>query len=343
MTEDFIRQLEQIEDLDLDVIDKKDAELDGFNISEREDIFGRMDQIFSANQSFDKKYKFSYFRWYTDFAWKIFNNRDRDFVVQVAMARQVPMAILLDFEVWRTIMGYLAMRTVDQQDMQELYFKMKEAFLNSQAVVGLWQGKEVLVKDLVDEIKKLNAKPRDSMEQAEFESRMQQIFFNKEDKKFANYIFSDPATVIDRFVGLVQFFLGVTEKDIWNMVDAFLHPEKFETPVQVDDEDNSEYIETREEPEELSSIATANQEDVGEKQVQVGEQPNVIAEFVKVPSYLEIKSQIESEFKKDAEGNFEDIDAVMRKLEEFTEMYNDPKIADLIYFDEEEGRFKWKI
>ena len=56
-----------------------------------------------------------------------------------------------------------------------------------------------------------------------------------------------------------------------------------------------------------------------------------------------IKSQIESEFKKDSEGNFENIEAVMRKLEEFTEMYNDPKIADMIYYDEEDSKFKWKV
>lgn len=343
MIVDFIRQLERMEELSPEVIDKKDFEFDNLSIPDREEAFAQMDQIFESNQNFDKKYKFSYFRWYTDFAWKFFNNRDQDFIINIAMARQVPMAILLDFEVWRSIMSYLAMRTVDDQDMQALYFRMKESFLNSEAVVGRWQDKEVLVKDLVSEIKKLNAKPKDSMAQAEFESRLQQIIFNKEDKKFANYIFTDPDTAIDRFIGLVHFFLGIDEKDIWNMVDSFLHPEKFEVSGQANIESNAKSGNDTVDFQSPDSTDQSNQENADENDTELSSQLSEEAAISKIPSYSEIKSQIEQEFKKDSEGNFENIELVFRKLEEFTEMYNDPKIADLLYFDEESGEFKWRV
>ena len=60
------------------------------------------------------------------------------------------------------------------------------------------------------------------------------------------------------------------------------------------------------------------------------------------PSLAQVKSQIESQFKKDAEGNFADIEGVYKKLGELAEKYNDSAINDLIYYDESSGKFLWK-
>jgi hypothetical protein len=59
------------------------------------------------------------------------------------------------------------------------------------------------------------------------------------------------------------------------------------------------------------------------------------------PTTAQIKSEIESQFKKDDKGNFEDIETVLAMLSTLSEKYNDPKIADMMYFDEKENKFKW--
>lgn len=361
---DFTKQLSQHEPLTADLVDKKDIEFYNFNIVDQEEVFDEMNDVFGSSALMDEEYRFSYFRWYTDLAWKSFNNRDRDFVINIAMARQVPMAILLDFEVWRNVMWYLAMRTLDRQDMEEFYFKMREAFLNSEAIVGKWQGKNILVKDLVNEIKSLNARAADSMENAEFESRLQQIMFDKNNPFFETYVSTDLDTAVDRFIGLVNFFLGIDEKHIWYTVESFLHPEKFENPTlqniiatsSVRDktepapqnsvnkyESMSQKLDA--EIKAMESAATPVAKVEPEKPAVPSPTPKEasVAEAPAKLSATQIKSKIESEFKQDLDGNFVDIEGVMRKLEEFAETYNDPKIADMIYYDEEDDKFKWKV
>jgi hypothetical protein len=56
-----------------------------------------------------------------------------------------------------------------------------------------------------------------------------------------------------------------------------------------------------------------------------------------------IKSQIESQFPKNTNGEFENIEAVLSRLEELAAQYNDPRIAEMMYFDEQAGMFKWNI
>jgi len=57
---------------------------------------------------------------------------------------------------------------------------------------------------------------------------------------------------------------------------------------------------------------------------------------------LVVKKLIMSEFGYAEGGQFEDVGAVINRLQELAADFNDPEIADLYYFDEQSGEFKWR-
>ena len=48
----------------------------------------------------DEKFRWTYFRVYTELTWKMFGSQNRDFIIDVAVKRQIPMALQLDFDVF---------------------------------------------------------------------------------------------------------------------------------------------------------------------------------------------------------------------------------------------------
>jgi len=78
-----------------------------------------------------------------------------------------------------------------------------------------------------------------------------------------------------------------------------------------------------------------NSEDTEQKQIESVQQ--------NTPSYSEIKSKIIQFFPKDVKGEIIDNEGVFEVLEKTAAKYNDEKIKEMYYFDEESGKFKWNI
>lgn len=353
------KSLTEFEDIENAIIDNDQT------FEQMHETWKILDDFFAQNSyEQDVEWRLTYFRVYVRLTWKVLGTIiDTNKFVEI-MRRQVPMAILLDVDVLKEMMWYFEFNKSDEKQLVSLYQKIKTAFLESEQVVGVWQGKPVLVKDLVSEYLSLHKRGASSMEGAEFLSKLDQVMFPEEVDLYA---FVEYDVGIDRFLELVEFFEKTSNEQIWFVVDAFLNPEKYGV-------NNSENILVKEEVK--AEVAVPNLQDLGSKYESMSqkleeevkalektvapavksepEKPAVIKPLAKeiaptepvAPPKLtseQIKSKIESEFKKDTEGNFEDIEGVMRKLEEFTEMYNDPKIADMIYFDEDDNKFKWKV
>ena len=289
-------------------------------------------------------YYSNYWRWYVDLTWRNLDNLELDYFISEVAGKQIVSAILLDYEVQDKILWYLGLNVFGIPETQSAYFKIKNNFLESEMIVGEFQGRTVVIKDLVEEISLLNKKEeRDSMAEAEFANKLLQLFVSNKDPLFEKYILTDLDTAVDRFIGLVHFFMGVDEDHIWYMVDAFMDPTKYEGS----EADNS--LSTSEPAEEVKDNKIEEESVPGNEQAIIVEsQKSLTAEqtpVVEPQARLttgQVKSQIESEFKKDSEGNFEDIEGVMGRLSELAEENNDPSIAEMIYFDEEGNKFKWK-
>ncbi len=293
-------------------------------ISDNDQTFDQMHETWQILDDFfvrnpyeiDFNWRVTYFKTYVKLTWKLIGTIADDDKFISTISRQVPMAILLDVDVLKEIMWYLGFNKADKNKLISLYIKIKSAFLESEEIIGNWEGRSVGVKDLVAEYLLLEKREASSIEEAEFISKLKQVMFPKE---VLPYIYTDPDVGINRFLELVEFFRDIDEERIWFVVDIFLTPEKYQ------DDFNKEKI----------SVGVEEQPETEE----------VVTDDSEVKTYLtsdQIKSQIEPGFKKDAEGDFEDIAGVMTKLSELAEEFNDPSIAEMIYFDEEQNKFVWK-
>lgn len=259
----------------------------------------------------DKVWRWTYFRVYVLLTWKVIGTiNDADVFAQI-MARQATMAIILDIDIFKEMLWFFSANKADKTRLASLYFKVRNNFLNSQELLGEYQGKNVQLKDLVLEYADLK-RVDNSMRTAEFINKLNQILFPPEAEQY--FGLDNKADGVDRLLELVNFFEDIdTVEKLQEVLEVFLNPQVYDEPA--------------------SLFVTSDEET----------EADVESMRIQAPSLSEIKSQIEQEFKKDSEGNFENIELVFRKLEEFTEMYNDPKIADLLYFDEESGEFKWRV
>ena len=296
---------------------------------------------FFANptQSEIKKYRHSYWRWYVLLTWNRLNSLPKDELVSTVFSQQLPIALLIDVDVWKSLMQYFVANNFFEDDLESFYLKIKKAFLESDAVIGEWQGKNVTVAELVKEIGSVYDK-EDSLSQADFESKLRQII-SPEEEVSKKYFIADPEKTKERFLYLVAFFETFTEENIWYVVDAFLNPEKYQKtasgavlkPVSSNP------------PLPRPSGESPKPSTVPLQPAPNKEEPKLVVPptIRPTPSPAQIKSQIESQFKKDADGNFTDIEGVMAKLNELSEKNNDPKIAEMMYYDETENKFKWNI
>ncbi len=439
MPSDFLNFLKPNAPLSPVELERKEEEFWHFDIPAKEEVWSAMNTYFSqASPREDRNFWFSYWRWFTDVSWKFFLNRERQFVIEIAMGRQVPPAILLDFDIWIELIKYLAMRTVDDTDMQSLYSKMKSAFLESEAIMGMWQGKEVMVKEAVEEVRFINRPGNTSLEAAEFTSKIKNILYPKGDPQVEKYFFADPDVAVDRFIGLINFFLGIKPENIQYIVDAYIHPDRGATsegagagvtattspapqpavpavkpqltPVPPVAETKKEPVVEKSaapavkllsvptskislpapaaapkpatpalpptpKPSSLPAPVASSKEilSVPKKELpkpkpdlsaedrfrrpEVEEKKNIveargIAASVaplhprndnSKPSPQQIKTQVEMRFKREEDGQFENVEDVLILLDNLAKQHNDPKIAEMLYFDEAEGKFKWII
>ncbi len=294
-----------------------------------------LDQFFhNASYETDAEFRLTYFRLYVRLTWKMLTAIERGYFVEV-IRRQVLIFMISDVDVLNEIMWYLGFNYADQQELKSLFLELKKAFLESEAVVGVWQGENVTVAQIVKEIDSVY-KTSDSLARADFESRLRQIM-SPSDEMSKKYLTADPEEAKERFLDLVSFFQTFTQENIWNVVDSFVNPGKYQNavlrgsaPATV-----SEAIAT---PGKLVVPAT-----VRPSAPPAPTPKPLVPSAPAKPTPQQIKSQIESQFKKDAEGNFVDIEGVMAKLSELAEKNNDPKIAEMIYYDETENKFKWNI
>lgn len=305
----------------------KEADVDKLEL-----MFKEMDNFFrNGNINADKEFAVSYFRWYTDLSWKFFQSRDYDFVINVAVARQIPLAILLGFDVWKDLLWYLALRAELKSDMESLYGRMREAFVKSEAVIGVWQGVDYKVKDLVTEAQMLERLGNDTIKEAEFRNKLSQIYLPANNSTMKKYIMVDTDDGISFLIGIVNFFLGVEPANIWYVVDDYTHPE-------IVSEASPAAKPAVVAAPKLAPVKPAPQpQAVPPKNEEAKPIPPPAPVATSKPTFAQIKSQIEKEF------FAEDVEGIMGKLNELADKNNDPKIAEMYYFDETTGAFLWKL
>lgn len=300
-----------------------------FDIKDQELALRWLDDYFSIAK--DNAYKIfwpSYFRWYVKLSWLYLNSQDINFIERV-FARQIPMAILLNFDVFRKFMWYLVLKSLDKDDKATIYNRARNAFLNSEAAIGLYKGQEIKVADMVAEIKIVKSREKSTIINAEMMSKLKQTMFPKNDEFFTTHFFVEPDEAVARMYDLINFFLEVEAKDIARLVDSF-------------------------ESEAVSAVSTSSQvlpnlsklappaPPVKPVAKPIPPRPSAPPKPIPppapaTPTLAEIRRAVEKQFALD------DAEGIINKLNELAEKYKNPKIAEIYYFDESEEKFKWTI
>lgn len=181
----------------------------------------------------DQKFFFTYFRLYTELTWKLLNTLEREDLIDI-IGRQAVAAILLEIDVWNKIVWYLESRTINDEDIGNVFEQIKNQILNSGALVGYFQRKEIKIQDLVPEVKKLNEGRLSSLESAAILSKIRDLFVSLGKDQVEKYYSPDLDVVVDNFLGLMTFLLNVNSNAVKTAVDLIVRPEIFEDQEEIE-------------------------------------------------------------------------------------------------------------
>ncbi|MDD2758543.1 MAG: hypothetical protein PHD72_04210 [Patescibacteria group bacterium] len=314
--------------------------------------------------------RFSYFRWYTYLVWSDLLMFNKESFVPLVIRRQIFEAFLAGFDVWEKIILYFDAKCFESEDYRALFIQVKDAFVNSDAVVGEWQGQPYRVADAVKEKTLLRSMGNDSIRAAELLNKFKKIIALDNDKFAERFVTATADEILNDFNDLIDFFLDTEPNEAEMVVEMYVNPEAYGLTRTSKSEAEANYpagpaprrpvatpaLAPLSPPARLS--ASGGRGDGSERAggggsaaVSAKAKPAVTLPaplptakpVVEKPSYADIRAKIDSAFKKDAAGNYSDLDGVMDALQKAAEKYNDPKIAELLYWDEGESRFKWNV
>jgi hypothetical protein len=341
-----------ITEKNIDIFDKIEHELRQkmISIDDMRLVWAQLHAFFTkATAGQIKSYMWNYFRLYTELSWRLLNFCDNEAVV-FFFKTQIPLALLMDFNVLGDLAWY-SYNKVREEEARTFFNQVKNSFLSSAASLGISQGKEMTMAEVARQIMALNVGASDSIEMAEFRSRIRQIMFAKDNKMIEKYSFASPDDAIDRLITLTNFCLGVKPEHFYYVVQGMVNPERYDQIIssgileKKDEEmwkiDKKIIDEVLKETEEKylgeNENGTNNNSYVDEKQNVMNKESNDVK-----MSLINIKNLIDSSFPKDENGQYQDVGAVFERLEELANESNDPTIKEMLYWDEAEGGFKWK-
>jgi hypothetical protein len=283
----------------------------------------------------DRKYWYTYFRWYTRLTWQRLPAISREDFWDMVVSRQMPMALLLDIDVQSELLWYFGSHWAETGGLAAAYEKTKSTFFKSAALIGSWQGKSVTVADLAGEISRINAKGNDSFALADVRTKLKTVLYPKNEPLLA-YLDAEPDVAVGRFIDVTHFFLGVEPGTIGIILDAFLHPENY-TPASPAGGIAAASAPTKSPspspPERKASPPAAKREPP----------KSVAPKTPPAPTPASVRRELDARFAADAEGQYVDIAGVLGALGELSEKHNNPAIAEWYYFDETDGKFHWKL
>ncbi|HRH23783.1 MAG TPA: hypothetical protein PK295_04100, partial [Candidatus Magasanikbacteria bacterium] len=254
------------------------------------------------------------YRLFSDMSWGRVRNLPSDFVVDICFGKQLVMACILKFEPIDELLWYLGLHSIDKNDAIAEYSRIRKAVFESEMVVGLYKNQPQTVKSIVQEITRLNQMNNPSLEVAEFKAKLETIFFSEiPDPEYIERLDIDKRESVATFFSFIHFLIGVKPELIFGLVEEALHADKL-----VIEESKSESTDI---------MQKAQSTTVSEAEPKT-----------KVNYFVEIKKEIENDF---IIGKIGDEVEVFDLLQSYSEQYNDPRILDLYYYDEQQEKFVW--
>lgn len=290
-----------------------------------ENIFGYKEKEEEIWQSFYPLYKQlnpearyrsrrSYGYCFSALAWRLFNRLSREEIYTLVDSSSF-LLFLQGKDLWEKIVNYVDIKGTDEEYVVDFYSNLKNRFLHSKEIISIDNGIVLTMNNLLEKTNSLITR-EDSLALAEFFLEVEQkikIRLNEIDNQELT-----PKDVLLSIKSLLEFFMGTDENSIYSLLYGINNPNELIFAAEKLIQPSSSTIEENpvEEVEETSS------------------------QFKEV-DYKSIKISIENAYNKDENGDFVDLPGVLNKIMELANKYNDPKIKELYYFDENKNKFVW--
>jgi hypothetical protein len=307
------------------------------------EVFNVLHAYFSQQQFLSeliKKHFFSYWRWYvtTTWKWKLIETLPREEFLMI-FPKQCFAALILEERVEDELLYCLFLLAKDESDVQDMYASVRQVILSDALPVCM---SEETTLSLVEKINGLDRE--DNLTRAEVQLSIEQsIFSGTED--ILPYEAADRAQIVASTINFFRFVQDVPSIiDIYEAyLASFLEDHYDDIPGQEEVQNDSEKTEEKiPEPKEATEKKAPMNIKTKKEILPPKEEPAPPAQpEKKAPSYRAIRKQIESEFSFLPDGQPENVEGVLGRLDALAQEYGDEKITELFYFNEASGRFEW--
>ncbi len=270
------------------------------------------------------------------------------------------------FDVYDKLMWYMKLNFVSPSVREIFYEGFRKAFMESEEGIGIGENR-VIAKDIYKEIGFKAIKGEDNPDlKIPLKKLEKALFENKVVKDVEKYIFTDRKIALNGLVKIFKLFYQTGPKEIWDKTEKFVFSQTegfeptgkaeklIESPVEIEDLEKvvkNDILLKTDTLRKNEKKAETEKEFQKENKPKPEIVPKIIAkpiveektEAAVAPSYSEIKAKILQFFPKDETGEIIDTEGVYEVLEKTADKYNDEKIKELYYYNEESGKFEWSV
>lgn len=303
------------------------------------------------------RFRFTHWGVYTILNWQDIYARKPVIFAEIIKFQCVD-AARLGFDIVEILMLYLGNVVYLEDEIINFYTRLRNDLLVLDDPIGVFENSTISLAELLNKIKLLESFPDNSMEVASFYEKTKHLLYpDNYDDTIENFWYVDREKALADFIDFLHLIVKITPDQIWDFLQDYLSADspltKMISTASVKDivakimaqaaVEAKVAVEsaTAEEIEEeiLPAVSAPAKLDVKPPAATQGTTSGRAAE----PPYAVIRDKIDAAFEKEDDGSYKDLDLVMNALQKAAEKYNDPKIAELYYFDEKEGKFVWNV
>ena len=249
----------------------------------------------------------TYWRWYIESAWKnILNLKQDEFFI--VFSKQFVPAFVLDYPVDVRLLDFMYYKIGDVIEVQKFYKELRSSIFEDRTPITTV---DYTTARLVEDIRSLDRKK--DIERADILSQIESEIFSSA-RSFFEFTSAEKSERMENILYFINFLLE--HEDISEIYEDYL----------------------------VSFIDYHDDDIPKEEKMTIKREPQILStseEVLKLKafSYQEIFEKIKNEIL--SSPTDERDDRILTRLDELSNKYNDEKIRDLYYYDEQSGKFVW--
>lgn len=323
--------------------------------------------FYPYNEETVRKYYDTYWRWFVALTWEHAEQLIPSDQFATVLMTQLPMVCLLRNDIESLIFYYLYRVYTDPNDQRGAFLKIREELLKSNISIDPLSDGAPTLSSVAEKMRQLNVNDDTVLEKSEIYTDVKKTGYESEEYLNKLHIVGHSFDSATNLLRLIIFFSE--ERDITQILYDYFDAVHLDAELY-----GEEVIQSSETTEPEQPAPPSSQTSKKEANQKPPEQPKPVAPSApkeesqvappakespkkqppstpspaptqkreqRTPSYNTIRKQIESEFLFGTDGQPEDVEGVIARLDELAKKYGDERITELFYFNENSGRFEW--